>query len=60
MDRTDAANLKGQNALMLISTQNGSDANELQIALLEADSKAEVDAQNEYGETALIVAGAEG
>ncbi|MDE6686014.1 MAG: ankyrin repeat domain-containing protein [Lachnospiraceae bacterium] len=47
----DASNLKGQNALMLISSQNGSDANELQIALLEGGvSVAESD---QDGNTAL-------
>lgn len=47
----DAANLQGQNALMLISSQNGADANELQIALLEAGaSVAETD---QDGNTAL-------
>lgn len=47
----DAANLKGQNALMLISSQNGSDANELQIALLEAG--ASVTGSDQDGNTAL-------
>lgn len=47
----DAANLKGQNALMLISSQNGADANELQIALLEAG--ASVTASDQDGNTAL-------
>lgn len=47
----DAANLKGQNALMLISLQNGSDANELQIALLEAG--ASVAESDQDGNTAL-------
>lgn len=47
----DAANLKGQNALMLISAQNGADANELQIALLEAG--ASVTESDQDGNTAL-------
>lgn len=47
----DAVNLKGQNALMLISSQNGADANELQIALLEAG--ASVTASDRDGNTAL-------
>ena len=47
----DAANIRGQNALMLISSQNGSDANELQIALLEAG--ASVAASDHDGNTAL-------
>lgn len=47
----DAANLKGQNALMLISSQNGADANELQIALLEGG--ASVTESDQDGNTAL-------
>lgn len=47
----DAANLKGQNALMLISSQNGADANELQTALLEAG--ADVAQSDQDGNTAL-------
>lgn len=47
----DAANLKGQNALMLISSQNGADANELQAALLEAG--ASVTGKDRDGNTAL-------
>lgn len=47
----DAANLKGQNALMLVSAQNGADANELQIALLEAG--ASVAESDREGNTAL-------
>ena len=47
----DAANLQGQNALMLISSQNGADANELQIAMLEAGASVAETDQN--GNTAL-------
>lgn len=47
----DAANLKGQNALMLLSSQNGADANELQTALLEAG--AGVTGRDRDGNTAL-------
>ena len=47
----DAVNLKGQNALMLISSQNGADANELQIAMLEAG--ADVTGTDGDGNTAL-------
>ena len=47
----DAANLMGQTALMLISSQNGADAHELQIALLEAG--ASVSATDQDGNTAL-------
>lgn len=47
----DAANLQGQNALMLISLQNGADANELQIAMLEAG--ADVAGSDNDGNTAL-------
>lgn len=47
----DAANLKGQNALMLISSQNGADANELQTALLEGG--ASVTERDQGGNTAL-------
>lgn len=47
----DAANLKGQNALMLLSSQNGADANELQTALLEAG--AGVAGRDRDGNTAL-------
>ena len=54
----DAANLRGQNALMLISSQDGADANELQIALREAG--ADVTATDEDGNTALHYAARSG
>lgn len=47
----DTANLRGQNALMLVSSQNSADANELQIALLEAG--ASVAGRDQEGNTAL-------
>lgn len=47
----DTANSRGQNALMLISSQNGADANELQTALLEAG--ASVAERDQDGNTAL-------
>lgn len=47
----DAVNLAGQNALMILSAQNGSGACELQAALLEAG--ADVSARDRDGNTAL-------
>lgn len=49
--KLDIANLKGQNALMLISSRNGSDANEIQTVLLEAG--ASVTERDQNGNTAL-------
>ena len=54
----DAKNLQGQNALMLISSQNDADANELQIALLEAG--ASVTGTDRDGNTALHYAARNG
>lgn len=54
----DAVNLKGQNALMIISSQNSSDAGELQISLLEAG--ASVAERDGDGNTALHYAAANG
>lgn len=49
--RLDAANLRGQNALMILSSRNGFDAGELQAALLEAG--ASVNGSDRDGNTAL-------